>query len=170
MFLLTITRRAWVMVSDTQAALSRGISSSGSANVPLSKPGETSGPRRPHRYISRCHFMYFSDCIVREEGAIMWWREAEYSRSLFGELARGSWRSSDGTAPNSHNVQWQEQVVIVSHSEKYWVTLSMTTGHSTRLPSSDLCQVHTVLAAPLIRCCRLNPEQQLHRTGIYFGQ
>lgn len=32
------------MVSDTQAALRGEISSSGPANVPLSKPGETNGP------------------------------------------------------------------------------------------------------------------------------
>lgn len=53
----------------------------------------------------------------------MWQREAEYSQSLFGELARGSkiltvqlWHQSK----QSHNVQWQEQDVIVSHSEKHY--------------------------------------------------
>lgn len=78
-------------------------------------------PQWPECYISRCHFTYFSDCIVREEGAIMWEREAECSRGLFGELARGSkiltaqlWHQSK----QSHNVQWQKQDVIVSHSEK----------------------------------------------------
>lgn len=63
--------------------------------------------------------MYFSDCIVREEGAIMWQREAEYSLEfVWGAgkiLTVQLWHQSK----QSHNVQWQEQVVIVSYTEKY---------------------------------------------------
>lgn len=91
------------MVSDTQA-----VPSSRDRNQPFRVCQRASEQTRrderplwPQRYISCCHFTHFSDCIVREEGTIMWWRGAEYSQSLFGELARGSkiltvqlWRES----------------------------------------------------------------------------
>lgn len=95
-------------------------SSSDPANVPLSKPGETNG---------------FSGCRVTsaavtsrtlvtalcEKKAPLCGRERQSIVGLFGEPARGSkiltaqlWQQSK----QSHNVQWQEQVVIVSRSEK----------------------------------------------------
>lgn len=109
------------MVSDTQAAPSKlKRSSSDPANVLLSKPGETNG---------------FGDCGVTSaavtsrtlETALCARRRRHYVAErqsivgLLGERLRGSkiltaqlWQQSK----QSHNVHWQEQVVIVSRSEK----------------------------------------------------
>lgn len=112
------------MVSGTQAApSSRGeIAGSDPANVPLSKPSEMNGlsdRRVTSAAVTSCTLV----TALCEKKAPLCGRERQsIVQSLFGELAKGSkiltvqlWhRSKQG-----HNVQWQEQVVIVSHSEKY---------------------------------------------------
>lgn len=125
MFLLTITsqlgeRELWCQAPGQLRAVE--ISRSDSANVPLSKPGETSGPgdcRITSAAVTSCTLVTAlcekkAPLCGRGRQSIVW--------SLFGELARGSkvltvqlWLQSK----QSHNVQWQEQVVIVSHAEKY---------------------------------------------------
>lgn len=90
----------------------------------------------------------------------MWRREAEYSQSLFGELARGSkiltvqlWHESK----QSHNVQWQEQDVIVSRSEKYCGLHCDIVRNSRSFSATSFMKPlpaklsHFVLAAALIR-------------------
>lgn len=88
------------------------------ASVPLSKSGETHVPvTAPLHQLLSLHVFWLLLCVRRRSHYVV-----QYSRSLFGELARGSrilteqlWHQSK----QSYTVQWQEQVVIVSHSEKY---------------------------------------------------
>lgn len=119
------------------------------ANVPLSKPGETNGLRDRITTSAAVTLSYSVDCIVREEGAIMWERIVR--------VCLGSWQTGSQTltalpwheSRASHNVQWQEQVVIVSQSEKYCRLQCHIVLHNRSFRATSSIKL---LPAPLSHC------------------
>ncbi|KAI9532215.1 hypothetical protein NQZ68_034422 [Dissostichus eleginoides] len=96
---------------------------SGPANVSLSKPGQA------RRMVCNDRSVTSDAVTLRTLVTLLCKKKAPLcggeEQSIVG-VCLGSWRgeakfslSSYGKSPNSHNVQGQEQVVIVSHSEKY---------------------------------------------------
>lgn len=166
MFLFTIT--SW---KGQHELWFRKINSSGPANVSLSKPGQA-------RRIACNDRSVTSDAVtLRTLVTLLCKKKAPLcggeEQSIVG-VCLGSWRgeakfslSSYGTSPNSHNVQWQEQVVIVSHSEKY-SELQCDIVRDTRSFSntSFMKPLPAFLAAELIRCMMIIPKQQLPRNVL----
>lgn len=127
MFLLTITSRQgehelWCQTRRQCRAVATEISRSESANVPLSKPGETKGPCDRSVTSAAVTLRTLVTALCEKKAPLCGGEGQSIVRVCLGSW-RGeakSWQCSYGTSPNpDHNVQWQEQVVIVSHSEKY---------------------------------------------------
>lgn len=147
-FLLSITSRrggrTWVMVSDTLAALSRRweISSSDPANVPLSKPGKSNGLSDRSVTSAAVTLPTLVTALCEKKAPLCGWARQSVVRVCLGSW-RGeakSWQHSYGSSPNRPTMSNGQNKTLLYDTLGSTVGCSVTTGHSTLLPSWNLCQ------------------------------
>lgn len=135
---------AWVMVSGTLAALSRRweISSSDPANVPLSKPGKSNGLRDRSVTSAAVTLRSLVTALCEKKAPLCGWARQSVVRVCLGSW-RGeakSWQHSYGSSPNRPTMSNGKNKTVLYHTLGNAVGCSVTTGHSTLLPSWNLCQ------------------------------
>lgn len=132
------------MVSNTLAALSRRweISSSDPANVPLSKPGKSYGLGDRSVTSAAVTLRTLVTALCEKKAPLCGRARQSVVRVCLGSW-RGeakSWQHSYGSSPNTPTMSNGKNKTLLYHTPGSTVGCSVTTGHSTLLPSWNLRQ------------------------------
>ncbi len=140
------------MVSDTQAALSSRweISGSDPASVPPSRPGETNSLSDRSVTSAAVTLSTLATALCEKKAPLCGGERQSIVRvclgSWWGEAK--SWQCSYGISPNRATMFSGKNETLLCHT--HTVTLSVTGGHSTPMPSCNLSQLflHVIVFCP----------------------